>query len=166
MGSAWVEGWHEEYGGPHAEVNAIRSAGDAARGATAYVSLEPCSHHGQTPPCSEVLLRAGVSRVVFGASDPGDETGGGGELLAQAGVEVVGPSADVRTFHDVDPAFFLYNAVPATVPRSEVGGEFGWADRCSGGRADTPHGRRSEQRSPSSQKRVRRSVGRRRDGPG
>ncbi|HAB29877.1 MAG TPA: bifunctional diaminohydroxyphosphoribosylaminopyrimidine deaminase/5-amino-6-(5-phosphoribosylamino)uracil reductase RibD, partial [Gemmatimonadetes bacterium] len=100
------EGWHEEYGGPHAEVNAIRSAGDTTRGATAYVSLEPCSHHGQTPPCSESLLKAGVARVVFGASDPGDETGGGGELLAQAGVEVVGPATDVRTFHEVDPAFF------------------------------------------------------------
>ena len=100
------EGWHEEYGGPHAEVNAIRSAGDAARGATAYVSLEPCSHHGQTPPCSKALLQAGVTRLVFGAADPGDETGGGGELLAQAGVEVIGPPPDVRTFHDVDPVFF------------------------------------------------------------
>ena len=100
------EGWHEEYGGPHAEVNAIRSAGDAARGATAYVSLEPCSHHGKTPPCVDALLQAGVVRVVFGAADPGDETGGGGEVLAQAGVEVVGPAADVQTFHDVDPVFF------------------------------------------------------------
>ncbi len=100
------EGWHEEYGGPHAEVNAIRSAGEAARGATAYVSLEPCSHHGQTPPCTEALLKAEVARVVFGAADPGDETGGGGELLAQAGVEVAGPPADVRPFRDVDPVFF------------------------------------------------------------
>ena len=112
------EGWHEEYGGPHAEVNAIRAAGEAARGATAYVSLEPCGHQGKTPPCSEELLKAGVVRVVFGAVDPGSlifvadegfsflETGGGSELLAKAGVEVTGPSPDVRPFRDVDPVFF------------------------------------------------------------
>ena len=100
------EGWHEEFGGPHAEVNALRSAGDAARGATAYVTLEPCSHHGKTPPCSDALLEAGVTRVVFGATDPGDDTRGGGKLLARAGVEIVGPAADAQRFHDVDPVFF------------------------------------------------------------
>lgn len=100
------EGWHEEYGGQHAEVNAIRAAGDASLGATAYVSLEPCSHHGKTPPCSKALVDAGVARVVFGATDPGEETGGGGALLVQAGLEVIGPQPDVRPFHGVDPVFF------------------------------------------------------------
>ena len=100
------EGWHEDYGGPHAEVNAIRAAGHAARGATAYVSLEPCRHHGKTPPCTEALLQAGITRVVFGAAEPGDQTGGGREVLEKAGIEVVGPSADVRSFHGVDPVFF------------------------------------------------------------
>jgi diaminohydroxyphosphoribosylaminopyrimidine deaminase / 5-amino-6-(5-phosphoribosylamino)uracil reductase len=89
-GSVIGEGWHAEYGGPHAEVEAIRAAGDAARGATLYVTLEPCAHHGKTPPCTDALLAAGVSRVVFAAEDPTVEAGGGAAVLRAAGVDVTG----------------------------------------------------------------------------
>lgn len=80
-------GWHERAGGPHAEVNALRQAGERASGATAYVSLEPCNHHGRTGPCSEALLAAGVQRVVYGAGDPGTAAGGA-RRLQDAGVAV------------------------------------------------------------------------------
>lgn len=100
------EGFHAAYGGPHAEVEALRAAGDRADGATAYVSLEPCDHHGKTPPCTEALLRAGVRRVVFGAADPGEASGGGARTLRAAGVEVVGPVWDDATARAENPAFF------------------------------------------------------------
>ena len=100
------EGWHQEYGGAHAEVEAVRAAAKDARSATAYVSLEPCDHHGQTPPCTDLLLEAGVARVVFGASEPGRAEGGGALRLAKAGVEVVGPSDDPGLSTQVDPVFF------------------------------------------------------------
>lgn len=83
------EGWHERPGESHAEPNAIRAAGEKARGATAYVTLEPCSHHGRTPPCVDALLAAGVSRVVYAIGDPDPRVNGRGEkLLRQAGVAV------------------------------------------------------------------------------
>jgi diaminohydroxyphosphoribosylaminopyrimidine deaminase / 5-amino-6-(5-phosphoribosylamino)uracil reductase len=82
------EGWHERKGDAHAEVNAIAAAGDRARGATLYVTMEPCSHHGSTPPCTEAVLAAGVSRVVAGSLDPNPEAGGGLEVLRAAGVDV------------------------------------------------------------------------------
>jgi diaminohydroxyphosphoribosylaminopyrimidine deaminase/5-amino-6-(5-phosphoribosylamino)uracil reductase len=82
------EGWHERQGGPHAEVVALEAAGERARGATLYVTMEPCGHHGTTPPCTEAVLRAGVAKVVAGSLDPNPEAGGGLELLRAAGVEV------------------------------------------------------------------------------
>jgi diaminohydroxyphosphoribosylaminopyrimidine deaminase/5-amino-6-(5-phosphoribosylamino)uracil reductase len=82
------EGWHERKGGPHAEVVALEAAGERARGATMYVTLEPCSHHGRTPPCVDEVLAAGVARVVAGALDPHPEHGGGLDRLQAAGVEV------------------------------------------------------------------------------
>ncbi|HKP17314.1 MAG TPA: bifunctional diaminohydroxyphosphoribosylaminopyrimidine deaminase/5-amino-6-(5-phosphoribosylamino)uracil reductase RibD [Gaiellaceae bacterium] len=82
------EGWHERKGGPHAEVVAIEAAGERARGATLYVSMEPCAHHGSTPPCTETVLRAGVRKVVAASLDPNPEARGGLELLEARGVEV------------------------------------------------------------------------------
>jgi diaminohydroxyphosphoribosylaminopyrimidine deaminase / 5-amino-6-(5-phosphoribosylamino)uracil reductase len=82
------EGWHERKGGPHAEVVALEAAGEAARGSTLYVTMEPCAHHGRTPPCTDAVLRAGVARVVAGSLDPHPGHGGGLERLRAAGVEV------------------------------------------------------------------------------
>lgn len=83
------KGWHEAVGKPHAEVNAINDAGEAARGATLYVTLEPCNHTGRTPPCTKKILDAGIKRVIIAMPDPNpDVEGGGADCLAKQGLEV------------------------------------------------------------------------------
>lgn len=80
------KGWHEKTGGPHAEARALVQASAAARGCTAYVTLEPCNHHGKTPPCAEALVKAGVVRVVAAMRDPNPDSKKGGEALLAAGI--------------------------------------------------------------------------------
>lgn len=83
------EGYHKEYGGPHAEINALRNAGEKAIGADIYVNLEPCSHYGKTPPCAEVLVKSGIKKAVIAMKDPNPRVSGKGiEILIKNGIEV------------------------------------------------------------------------------
>lgn len=82
------QGWHRRFGAPHAEVDALRAAGVLGRGATVYVTLEPCNHTGKTPPCVDALIDAGVQRVVAATRDPSPVAGGGAERLRAAGIDV------------------------------------------------------------------------------
>ncbi|MET7621333.1 bifunctional diaminohydroxyphosphoribosylaminopyrimidine deaminase/5-amino-6-(5-phosphoribosylamino)uracil reductase RibD [Streptomyces sp. NPDC005408] len=80
-------GYHQRAGGPHAEVHALREAGERARGGTAYVTLEPCNHTGRTGPCAQALIEAGISRVVYAVGDPNPQATGGGDTLRAAGIK-------------------------------------------------------------------------------
>jgi diaminohydroxyphosphoribosylaminopyrimidine deaminase/5-amino-6-(5-phosphoribosylamino)uracil reductase len=83
------EGWHRHAGGPHAEIFALRAAGETARGATAYVTLEPCSHHGRTPPCADALIEAGIARIVVASPDPNPKVASAGlRRLRQAAIAI------------------------------------------------------------------------------
>ncbi|WP_059008717.1 bifunctional diaminohydroxyphosphoribosylaminopyrimidine deaminase/5-amino-6-(5-phosphoribosylamino)uracil reductase RibD [Streptomyces specialis] len=84
------EGWHRRAGGAHAEIHALAEAGDAARGGTALVTLEPCDHTGRTGPCTRALIAAGITRVVYAVADPDPRAAGGAATLAAAGIEVAG----------------------------------------------------------------------------
>ncbi|WP_327191602.1 bifunctional diaminohydroxyphosphoribosylaminopyrimidine deaminase/5-amino-6-(5-phosphoribosylamino)uracil reductase RibD [Streptomyces xinghaiensis] len=87
-GESAGEGYHQRAGGPHAEIHALRAAGERARGGTALVTLEPCDHTGRTGPCTGALIDAGIARVVYAVADPHDEAAGGAATLAAAGIEV------------------------------------------------------------------------------
>ncbi len=99
------EGFHARYGDAHAEVEALRAAGERAGGATVYVTLEPCSHFGKTPPCTRALIAAGVSRVVIAAIDPNPVAAGGAGILRAAGIEVI-TGIEQAEARELNAAFF------------------------------------------------------------
>lgn len=101
------EGWHQKAGGPHAEIYALEQAGEKGRGATAYVTLEPCSHHGKTPPCADALIAAGVSRVVIAMQDPNPQVAGSGiNKLRESGIEVSAGLLEAEA-RELNPGFIL-----------------------------------------------------------
>jgi len=104
-GEVLGRGWHQRSGEPHAEVFALREAGDSAHGATAYVTLEPCSHTGRTPPCADALVEAGVGRIVIGMQDPNPQVSGRGiERLRKAGITVECGLQEAQA-RDLNPGF-------------------------------------------------------------
>lgn len=140
------QGWHAIAGQGHAEVNALRAAGPAAQGATVYVSLEPCSHHGKTPPCADALIQAGVARVISAMEDPNPKVSGSGhQRLQAAGIETACGLLETQA-RAVNPGFykrmqtglpwvFLKSAMSVDGRVAMASGESQWIS-CGNSRAD------------------------------
>lgn len=115
------QGWHERAGGPHAEAVALAEAGEAARGATAYVTLEPCAHTGRTGPCADALAAAGVTRVVAALADPNPVAAGGAERLRAAGVEVaIGVGAEAARAQNEVFLHWVHTGRPLVIVKCAV----------------------------------------------
>ncbi|MCA0899518.1 bifunctional diaminohydroxyphosphoribosylaminopyrimidine deaminase/5-amino-6-(5-phosphoribosylamino)uracil reductase RibD [Microbulbifer agarilyticus] len=113
------EGWHKRAGEPHAEIEALRDAGEQARGNIAYVTLEPCSHTGKTGPCADALITAGVAKVVFGMEDPNPSVSGNGlQKLRDAGIEVEGPLLE-ESCRALNPGFIKRMTLGLPLVRSK-----------------------------------------------
>jgi len=124
------EGFHAKYGGEHAEVAALRKAGAQARGATLYVTLEPCRHHGKTPPCTDAIFASGIARVVYAIGDPSPVAGGGAAELQSAMIDVV--SGVLRTeARELNAPFFhsISGALPWTTLKLAVSMEMAIANQ-------------------------------------
>lgn len=115
------EGWHQQAGGPHAEVHAINAAGEHALGATLYVSLEPCAAHGRTPPCTELILKRGISHVYYASSDANPQMQGGGHWLAQQGICVEANLLQQQA-DDINRPFFHYikHGLPYVIAKAAI----------------------------------------------
>jgi len=119
-GSVVGEGWHERAGEPHAEAHALQAAGEAARGATAYVTLEPCSHHGRTPPCADALVQAGIARVVVAVQDPNPQVAGQGIAKLRAADIEVECGLMESAAHELNIGFFARMTRGAPWVRSKI----------------------------------------------
>ena len=154
------EGWHEKYGGLHAERNALARCSQSPRDAVMYVTLEPCCHYGKQPPCTEAILEAGIRKVVVGAGDPNPLVAGKGlEILRQHGVEVQEHVLEEEC-REINQVFFhyrkdrrLYRSLQmdhgrdgqSSCPESaaQISGDYGGSGNCAGGRSSShlPYGR-------------------------